>query len=123
MTAREVYTRAIAFLMEKPDEDKVFLDNAVKLINAGLAELAATQKSRNPNYENSTIAELSDTIPMDEELCEILPLYLASHFMRDDLDRVNSDIFYGRFIQARENLKKVNFSNIEDVYGGEYLAD
>ena len=57
MTGTEIYKKSLAFLMEKPGEDRAFYENAMPLINAGLADILQVENSIRA-YEGR--AELSD---------------------------------------------------------------
>lgn len=122
MTGNEIYTQALGFLMESPREDRAFYENALSLINSGIVELWSVQNSRNraegKDEVQAKITSLEEEIPLDAELCAILPIYLAAQFYRDDLDDKSADIFYERFLRAKDELKKLSFTDVTDIYGG-----
>ena len=127
MTGREVYNRAVSFLIEPPEQDGDFLSAALELINAGIAELSETQKSRclhrNEPYIEAKIQSLEEEIKLDLPLCHLLSIYLASNFLRDDLNDAASERFYTRFTQGKERLKQTCAYEITDVYGGDQDAN
>ncbi len=121
MTGNEAYEQAISFLMEKPGEDSAFFENALNLINSALAELTLAQNSRKIHRGEKIgtykIPSLADTLPVDDEVAAAVPLYLASHFLRDDLDDHNAAWFYTRFKEAKAALHQASFTDIEELYG------
>jgi len=124
VTGKEIYTKSVAFLMEKPYGDNAFWENALELINAGLQELVPVENSircaeGRECVSDIEISSLEEEISVSGRVLKILPLYLASHFFRDDLDDKNAELFYNRFTDAKARLTCAHFVEIADSYGGD----
>ena len=66
---------------------------------------------------------MEEKIPANRGILKLLPLYLASHFFRDDLDDRNANLFYDRYVEGKKRLMRARFMSINDVYGGDADAD
>lgn len=117
MTGKTVFENALSYLMEKPGDDRAFSAHALNLINACICDLTAEIKSRNQTPAET--ASLDDPLGLDEEICHAISLYLAAHFLRDDLDEAGYNVFYRRFDTAKKALSRYAFTDVIDVYGGD----
>lgn len=125
MTGEKILKRALSYLMEKPGDDKVFLNNALELLNALIAECIECQNSRNlargeNKITSAEINSLTDEVKLDDIFVEVaIPFGLASAFFHDELDYERANIMRSRFESILVSAGNVNFSDIADIYGGE----
>ncbi len=125
MTGEKIFKRALSYLMEKPDEDRKFSENALELINAYIAECIECQNSRNlsrgeEKITSAEIKSLSEEVKLDDILTEVaIPFGLASEFFRDELDETRANIMRNRFESLLSHARRVCTTSILNVYGGE----
>ena len=125
MTGQDIYERACAYLMEKPDEDKTFSEHVLTLINALIAEAIPYQNSRNraagnPEISEAAIAALDEAVKLDPALAAVaLPFGLASYFLQDEVDAYQAEVYRARFDRALNDARQCAPLDVEDVYGGD----
>ncbi|MBR5272397.1 MAG: hypothetical protein IKU25_03260 [Clostridia bacterium] len=117
MTGKTVFENALSYLMEKPGDDRAFSAHALNLINGCIDDLKPVTTYRNATVNK--IQTIDGEITADEEICHAISLYLAAHFLRDDLDDAGYINFYRRYESAKSALIRYIFTDIQDVYGGQ----
>ena len=128
MKAYDIYKRTLALMFEGEGEDKAFKKNFCNILSAVAAESLP--------YENSirraeggeelktapVISAMEDELPMSDAICSVaLPFGVAAYFYQDDGESYNSSMYRERFVNALYEAKKVFFTDIKDVYGGENI--
>ena len=111
--------------MEKPGDDRAFLNNAPELINALIAECIPIQNLRlrargEEKIKSLSIEALTDEVKLDEIFTEVaIPFGLVSIFYSDELDFEHANIYRTRFENTLVQAKKYFATDIGDAYGGD----
>ncbi len=126
MKAYDIYEKALALMFEVPGEDKSFKRMYLPILNVLTEECLRYENSvRESKGEEKLlrapkITDAESDIPYCDELCNVaLPYGLASFFYQDDGEGANAVMYRNRYISALDELAKINFCDIENVYGGD----
>ena len=128
MKAYDVYKRTLALMFEGEGETRASHDNFCNILSAVAAESLPYENSirRSEGREEiktaPVITDMEDELPMSDEICSVaLPFGVAAYFYQDDGENYNSSMYRERFVNALYEAKKVFFTDINDVYGGENI--
>ncbi len=126
MKAYNVYEKALALMFEAPGEDKSFKRMYLPILNLLVEECFKYENSVRESEGKEKISrapritDAESEIPYCDELCNIaLPYGLASFFYQDDGENGKATLYRNRYIDALDELAKINFYDIEDIYGGD----
>ena len=115
-------------MFEREGEDASFKKNFCSILSALLAESLPYENSHRiaSGKEKLAFAPIVSEMEQDVDFCEeitavALPYGVASYFSQDDGEGYNSQMYRERFINALCEAAKCNFTQIEDVYGGEEI--
>ena len=128
MKAYDIYKRTCALMFEEEGADSAFEEKFCPILSALLSECLP--------YENSSrefsgkerlaaapvISDMDDEIDFCDEITAVaLPYGVAAYFFQDDGETYNALMYRERFINALHESGKCNFTQINDVYGGEEI--
>lgn len=128
MKAYDIYKRTCAIMFERVGDDRSFKENFCSILSALLAECLPYENSHRAasGKEKLNAAPVISDINEEVDFCEAitsvaLPYGVAAYFSEDDGEGYNAQMYRERFINALYEAAKCNFTQIEDVYGGEEI--